>query len=436
MSTELNRPAEFDSNRIAPTSFTLSGRRLFLARLGWLVMFIVTIGLFAASIPAYYDSLVSFSDPELDAAAARASLEAAGVSMEFYARYLVPISVAYTMVFFVVGTVIFWRRSDNWIALFASMCLITFGTFGLYEGALALPDQVPAVWLPVRLLALLATMSIYTFVLIFPNGRFVPRWTRWAVLFFAVHDVFFYLFPGSIFNIARSFYLLDAVVLSIVICIPILSQLYRYRYVSTPAERQQTKWVVFGVVTSALAALAFEVPISGSPLGQFGPLQALAIEAGFFGTQLLLPVSIGIAIMHDRLWDIDLIINRTLVYGSLTVLLALLYFGSVTVTQSLFQTLTGQERLPQLVVVTSTLVIAALFNPLRRRIQSFIERRFYRRKYDARKTLEAFSAKLRNETDLDALSGDLVGVVAETMQPAHVSLWLRPETAVKSQQAE
>ena len=121
----------------------LSGRRLFLARLGWIAVFALTLGLFAASIPAYYDSLVSFSDPELDAAAARASLEAAGVSMDFYARYLVPISVAYTMVFFVVGTVIFWRRSDNWIALFASMCLITMGTFGLDTGpADALANQV------------------------------------------------------------------------------------------------------------------------------------------------------------------------------------------------------------------------------------------------------------------------------------------------------
>jgi hypothetical protein len=436
VSPELNRPAEFDSNLNAPTSFTLSGRRLFLARLGWLVMFILTIGLFAASIPVYYDSLISFSDPEFDAAAARASLEAAGVSMDFYARYLVPISVAYTMVYFVVGTVIFWRRSDNWIALLASMCLITFGTFGLNEGVIALPDQVPAVWLPVHLLALLATVSIYTFVLIFPNGRFVPRWTRWAVIFFAVHDVFYDLFPDSIFNIARSFYLLDAVVLSIVICIPIVAQLYRYRYVSTPVERQQTKWVVFGVVSASLGALAFEVPISGSPLGQFGPLHALAIQAGFFGSQLLLPLSIGIAIIHDRLWDIDVIINRTLVYGLLTAILAGVYVGGVTATQVLFRILGGQEELPQLVVVASTLVIAALFNPLRRRIQSFIDRRFYRTKYDARKTLEDFSAQLRDETDLEALSDDLVGVVRVTMQPAHVSLWLKPETAQKGKQAD
>jgi threonine/homoserine efflux transporter RhtA len=142
-----------------------------------------------------------------------------------------------------------------------------------------------------------------------------------------------------------------------------------------------------------------------------------------------IPISIGIAILKYRLYDIDLIINRTLVYGTLTATLALVYFGVVTATQALFRTLTGQEQLPQLVIVASTLVIAALFNPVRRRIQSFIDRRFYRSKYDARKTLEAFSTKLRDETDLEALNNDLVGVVRETMQPTHVSVWLRPDPA-------
>ncbi len=144
---------------------------------------------------------------------------------------------------------------------------------------------------------------------------------------------------------------------------------------------------------------------------------------------IAIPISIGAAIFRYRLYGIDLLINRTLVYGTLTALLVGVYVGSVVLLQGLLRTLIGQES--QLAIVASTLAVAALFNPLRRRIQAFIDRRFYRKKYDAARTLEAFSAKLRDETDLDALSDDLVGVVRETMQPSHVSLWLRPDTTPK-----
>jgi len=140
---------------------------------------------------------------------------------------------------------------------------------------------------------------------------------------------------------------------------------------------------------------------------------------------ILIPLSIGVAVLRSGLFDIDVIINRTLVYGSLTVTLALLYFGGVTLTQSLLGALTGQDKLPQLAVVASTLVVAAMFNPLRHRTQEFIDRRFYRKKYDAAKTLDEFSARLRDETDLGALSNDILTVVRDTMQPEHVSLWLR-----------
>jgi hypothetical protein len=189
---------------------------------------------------------------------------------------------------------------------------------------------------------------------------------------------------------------------------------------STGDERQQLKWFTYAV---AVMTVVFVFWFSLALTGIVAP-SSLMYDVPIIG----LPVATGIAVLKHRLYDIDIIINRTLVYGSLTAILAGIYFGGVTVSQSLLRTLTGQERLPQLAVVASTLVIAALFNPLRKRLQALIDRSFYRSKYDAAKTLEGFSKKLRDEADLQALSDDLVGVVRETMQPAHASLWLRPST--------
>jgi hypothetical protein len=189
-------------------------------------------------------------------------------------------------------------------------------------------------------------------------------------------------------------------------------------------ERQQIKWLLYAgtifFVGNILKNTVFS-PLGGVSWGLW--VGYLLVAVGGLGG----PVAIGVAILRYRLYEIDTLINRTLVYGALTASLVLVYFGGVAASEAILRALTGQEQQPQLAIVVSTLVIAALFNPLRRRIQSVIDRRFYRRKYDARKTLEAFSAKLRDETDLDALSDDLVGVVSETMQPTYVSLWLRPD---------
>jgi hypothetical protein len=197
---------------------------------------------------------------------------------------------------------------------------------------------------------------------------------------------------------------------------------------SRGVERQQVKWfayaeviLVIGTITAFIISDARSVP---RWVPSVGFLLTMVGIAGW-------PIGVAIAILKHRLYDIDLLINRTLVYGSLTVTLVALYFGGIVVLQRVFVILTGQQS--TLAVVASTLAIAGLFVPLRRRVQGFVDRRFYRRKYDARKTLEAFSAKLRNDTDLATLSDDLVGVVRETMQPAHISLWLRPERAPKEE---
>jgi hypothetical protein len=214
------------------------------------------------------------------------------------------------------------------------------------------------------------------------------------------------------------------------IAVSALSLVARYRR-ARGVERQQLKWFAFAAALAAftlmgqqliwVAALLMVYFLGAEPLGPGPSLENLRDAV----TNVCLYAAVGIAILRYRLYDIDIIINRTLVYGSLTVSLALVYFGGVATTQALFRAFTGQERLSQLAVVASTLAIAALFNPLRRNIQSFIDRRFYRRKYDAARTLEGFSAKLRDETNLDELRDDLMSVVRETMQPEHVSLWLK-----------
>ena len=194
-------------------------------------------------------------------------------------------------------------------------------------------------------------------------------------------------------------------------------------------ERQQLKWFAYAAAIFAVSTL-----LNVSTLAVDAPLWVERAELAIFSVAgTTVPIAIGIAILRYRLYDIDLIINRTLVYGSLTAMLILVYVGGVVSLQYAFRALTGQGS--QLAIVASTLAIAALFNPLRGRIQAFVDRRFYRRKYDAAKTLEAFSAKLRDETDLEALNDDLAGVVAETRPPAHVSVWLRSRTGAKREQS-
>jgi hypothetical protein len=261
-------------------------------------------------------------------------------------------------------------------------------------------------------------LGLVLLVLLFPDGKLVHRgW--WAVLWMAVGgaalvSLWWATWPGGTVEVLGR---LGGAILNVSVVASVISVLFRLQS-ADERERQQLKWFAFGAAVFLGAFFSMD--------GVFqigGPWATLVVIV--IGL-VAIPVTVGIAILRYRLYDIDVVINRTLVFGLLTVTLTLVYVGGVAAIQTIFGGLTGQEEQPQLAIVASTLVIAALFNPLRRRIQSFIDKRFYRRQYDARKTLEAFSATLRSETDLDRLGEHLVGVVGETMRPAHVSLWLRP----------
>jgi hypothetical protein len=411
------------SSRASPSATTLRGRWLLLARAAWVVIATLALGLFIASIPAY---LLTLGETAWFGAPVEAP---AGV---VFALDLLSVlaSITAALLCLTLAGVLFWRKSDDWMVMFISSYLLVYGTVlaGPLERAEVFYPGWPSLAVDVFQPLFFTTPTIALFVL-FPDGRFVPRWTRWLIPFSIPLTVAILYQPSS-----YSWALIGMIVLG-----AMYAQIYRYRYVSTPTERQQTKWVLFGILLWLLLMGMLFVPYSielnlppGSPL----PWWTLVNSTGWWLTMTIVPLSLSIAVLRYRLYDIDLLINRTLVYGSLTAVLALVYFGGVAATQAIFRTITGHEEQPQLAVVVSTLVIAALFNPLRRRIQGFIDRRFYRKKYDAAKTLEAFSAKLRDETDLDALSDDLTSVVRETMQPAHVSLWLRPDMTSKGQQAD
>ena len=403
---------------------------LALARVAWLAMAVLTLALFAAAIPARYAHVQTpcptsaCEDGRLTPERTRA-LEDLSLSLDFYAAYTVALDVIFAAVYFAVAAVIFARKSQDWLGLFVALTLVTFG-LATFPSSLELLEAVhPVWWLPVQFITWIGSVSIVIFFYLFPNGQFVPRWIRWLAILWAVKEVPHYFFPDSPFSSNTWPPLLSALVFTGFVGSGVFAQLYRYRWVSDPVQRQQTKWVVFGVAAGIGSLLGLGWLVAIFPALEQNLVIWLAVNSAFPLFILLIPLSIGIAILRYRLWDIDLIIRRTLVYSVLSSALALTYFASVVLLQAAFRVLTGQGQ-NQLVTVASTLAIAALFAPLRRRVQDVIDRRFYRKKYDAAKVIAAFAATCRDETDLDKLTASLINVVQETMQPESVSLWLKP----------
>ena len=354
-----------------------------------------------------------------------------------------------------VGAIVASRRPENpvgWLlCLYGLAISISYfcAEYAIYA-LLAEPNSLPAaevlVWIVSWMLSIIVGLPALLYLL-FPTGRLPSRrwrWVAWLIAALVLAGVITSAFSsGALMGVLGPIrnplgiegltgvykallYFISPVALSAVV----LSVVMRLRR-AAGVERQQIKWFAYAAAASVMAtSLVYLVPgVIDTPL--WFERMGFALNIAFIPA---IPIAIGIAILRYRLYDIDLIINRTLVYGALSATLVALYFGGIVMLQRVFVLLTGQQS--TLAVVASTLLIAALFTPLRQLTQGFIDSRFYRSKYDARRTLEAFSAQLRNETDLEVLSDDLVGVVRETMQPAHVSLWLRPETPRNGEQAD
>ena len=356
-----------------------------------------------------------------------AALQRVGLSLGKYAAFQITLPLLWAVLSLTLAGLIVWRKSDDWMALLVLMLVMLWPT-GMVTGVFSLGTYatLQGSQFPAPLVNLLIRFGFFLVFSLFPNGRFVSRWTLVLVGMFLAEEISYHFLSfwplGGSVGLRQSGELLWlATLLSLV---PI--QWYRYRHLSSAVERQQLKWAALGISTVTVGFVVrllaqVLIPALSQPGALYNTLSTLVLTS----ISLVIPITIGLAILRYRLWDVDVLINKALVYGLLTATLAAVYTGLIIGLESLVGRFSAQTAQP-LVIVISTLAIAALFQPLRGRIQHQIDRRFYRKKYDAAKTLAAFSVTLRNEVDLEQLSTQLLDAANSTMQPTFVTLWLRP----------
>ncbi len=412
----------------------LQGRRLLLARGLWLAFIVLVSIITLDSFPNYVAQLqtpcaqvscqyqqLSFGQVPL--------LTTIGLSLDRYAALTVAILLAGVIMCWAVSALIVWLRSDDLMAYLVALMLIALGPLPV---STALPTGPFPLRAPHDYLIFLAQALPVVVFFLFPSGRFESRWARRIFLVLLVVQTIAFYLPDKLlldYTAASQPGWLVAVSEMVVV---VGIQFYRYRRISGPVERQQTKWVLYGLALPILMFVGFTVLLIAVPqAGESNAWAVLVINEFEFLLPLCLPLSFGLAILRYRLWDIDTLINRTLVYGALTILLTAIFVGLVIGMQALLGGVIGQDN--RVVIIISTLAIAALFQPIRSRVQILIDRRFYRHKYDVAKTLEHFSATLSHEMDLDTLREQVLSLVAETMQPAKATLWLRTSESPSSQ---
>jgi hypothetical protein len=399
-----------------------------LAHCGWILLVLLQALIFVVGASSFYGEArrpCASTNPSTECLTLSpggfAALGRLGLSPDGIAVLELTVVLAVSVIFCASGALIAWRKWNEGMGLYVSLVLIAFGATGgglLLSAVHVLQPHLPQgmsmlPWIrtPNRTIGFWRYPAFGAFLLTFPTGRFTPRWSWLLLLLWFVP---FVMVASS--NLTLLFFFVTGAFGS-----ALAVQIYRYRHVYGPVQRQQSKWLVLAM------AITVSLTCVGA-LSELNPeLSALVgILTGPQGTNTILPIAIAVAIalLHYRLYDIDILINRALIYGSLTATLALIYIALVLGAQLMLQTFTGQAGQQPVIIVASTLLIAALFAPLRRRIQAVVNQRFYRRRYDAVRTVAAFGATLRTETDLTQLSQGLVAVVEETMQPAHVSLWL------------
>ncbi len=401
----------------------LSGRWLVVARGAWVVLAAIVLGLDVAGIPYAYDQYASVCTRGAEGCLAEdlltpedeRELRAAGLSVEFYAAYKgVGLLTAVTLVFVAVAAVIFRRRSEDPMALLGSFTLLVFG--GVVNGTMHdLADAVPAFWLPVNLLDYIGQVLFAVFFYLFPDGRFVPRWTRWVVAAVALLFATGSFFPGSALDLFRG-----PVFIVFIGSLP-FAQVHRYRHVSSPVQRQQTKWVVFGSVValvgfSTVIALGLLLPSIRNP----GPLAGMFRDTLIYGFLVLIPLSIGVAILRYRLWDIDLFINRTLVYGTLTASVVAIYVLAVGYLGALFQ-----ARGSLAVSLIATGVVAVLLTPLRDRLQRAVNHLMYGERDDPYRVISRLGQRLEATLDPRAVLPAVAETVAHALKLPHVAIELK-----------